>query len=62
MQPRRVRHHLQSPLSTLWWSRFLRRLDPGFEPIAFPMLCPELDQHELGRLNEQDPQIAIAAL
>ena len=31
----------------------LRRLDPGFEPIAFPLLWPELDQHDPGCLNEQ---------
>ena len=39
----------------------LRRLDPRFEPIAFPMLWPELDQHDLGCLNEESAQIAIAA-
>ena len=39
-----------------------RRLDPGFEPIAFPLLGPELDQHDPGRLNEESAQIAIAAL
>src|SRR5215471_8121198 len=39
----------------------LRRLDPRFEPIAFPMLWPELDQQDPGRLNEQGAQIAIAA-
>src|SRR5215475_8013397 len=38
----------------------LRRLDPRLEPIAFPLLG-ELDQHDPGRLNEQDTQIAIAA-
>src|SRR5215472_4727902 len=39
----------------------LRRLDPRFEPIAFPMLWPKPDQDDPGRLNEQDAQIAIAA-
>src|SRR6516162_6604719 len=38
----------------------LRRLDPRLEPIALPLLG-ELDQHDPGRLNEQDAQIAIAA-
>src|ERR1700745_751802 len=31
----------------------LRRFDPRFEPIAFPLLGPELDQHDPGGLNEQ---------
>ena len=35
-------------------------LDPGFEPVAFP--CLGLDQHNPCRLNEQDAQVAIAAL
>jgi hypothetical protein len=39
----------------------LRRLDPRFEPIALPLLGPELDQHDPGRLNEESAQIAIAA-
>ena len=39
----------------------LRRFNPGFEPIAFPLLWPELDQHDPGGLNEQGAQIAIAA-
>ena len=38
------------------------RFDPRPEAIAFPMLRPELDQHDPGRLNEQGTQIAIAAL
>src|SRR5262249_29970520 len=29
-----------------------RRLDPGLEPIAVPLLWPELDQYDPGRLNE----------
>src|SRR5262249_6531831 len=37
-------------------------LDPGLEPIALPMLWPDLDQHDPGRLDEQSAQIAIAAL
>ena len=41
---------------------FLGRLDPGPEPIALPVLWPDPDQHDPGRLNEQDAQIAIAAL
>jgi hypothetical protein len=40
----------------------LRRLDPRFDPIALPMLGPELDQHDPGCLNEQSAQITIAAL
>src|SRR5580765_7922777 len=32
----------------------LGRLDPGFEPIALPVL--RSDQYDPGRLNEQDPQ------
>src|ERR1700752_3286254 len=39
----------------------LRHLDPGFEPIAFPLLGPELDQHDPGCLNEESAQVAIAA-
>src|SRR4029077_2820835 len=39
----------------------LRRLDPGFEPIAFPLRGPELDQHDPGGLNEESAEIAIAA-
>ena len=39
-----------------------RRLDPRLEPIALPMLWPELEQHDPGRLNEEGAQIAIAAL
>src|SRR5258708_31447469 len=35
-------------------------LDPGFEPVALPVL--RSDQYDPGRLNEQDPQVAIAAL
>jgi hypothetical protein len=31
----------------------LRRLDPGFEPIAFPLLGPELNQHDPGCLNKE---------
>src|SRR5262249_16634993 len=38
------------------------RRDPGLEPIALPMLWPDLDQHHPGGLNEQRAQIAIAAL
>jgi len=34
----------------------LRRLDPRFEPIAFPLLGPELDQHDPGCLNEESAQ------
>ena len=37
-------------------------LDPGLEPVALPMLWPDLDQHDPGRLHEQGAQIAIAAL
>ena len=40
----------------------LRRLDPRFEPLAFPMLRPDLDQHDPGCLNEENAKIAIAAL
>src|SRR6201981_3728486 len=40
----------------------LRRLDPGFEPIALPMLWADLDQHDPSSLNEQAPQIAITTL
>ena len=29
------------------------RLDPGLQPIAFPLLGPNLDQHDPGCLNEQ---------
>src|SRR5262249_14487750 len=36
-------------------------LDPRLEPIAIPMLWPDLDQHDPGSLNEQTAQIAIAA-
>ena len=38
----------------------LGRLDPGLEPMALPAL--RLDQHDPCRLNEQNPQVAIAAL
>src|SRR5262249_54835581 len=34
-------------------------LDPGFEPVALPVLRP--DQYDPGGLNEQDAQVAIAA-
>src|SRR6266568_6410221 len=37
----------------------LSRFDPGLEPVAFPALWP--DQHDPGRLHEQDAQVAIAA-
>ena len=40
----------------------LRCFDPGLEPIALPMLWPDLDQHDPGRLDEQGAQIAIASL
>jgi hypothetical protein len=40
----------------------LRRLDPGFESIAFLLFGPELDQHDPGCLNEESAQITIAAL
>src|SRR5229473_3361622 len=33
--------------------------DPGFEPVTFPVLYP--DQHNPGRLHEQNAQVAIAA-
>src|SRR5262245_46456699 len=38
------------------------RRDPGLEPVAVPMLWPDLDQHYPGGLHEQRAQIAIAAL
>src|SRR6266436_6245813 len=38
----------------------LGRLDPGFEPVAFPVL--RSDQYDPGGLNEEDAQVAIAAL
>src|SRR5216684_7446470 len=38
---------------------FPELLDPGLEPVAFPALWP--DQHDPGRLHEQDAQVAIAA-
>ena len=34
--------------------------DPGFEPVAFPVLYP--DQHNPCRLREQNAQVAIARL
>jgi Phage capsid family len=40
----------------------LCRFDPRFESIALPMLWPELDQHDPGRLHKQDAQVAIATL
>src|SRR5262249_31668537 len=36
------------------------RLEPGLEPVALPALW--LDQHNPRCLDEQDPQVAIAAL
>src|SRR6516165_10434084 len=45
--------------STLWCSRFFGRFDPRFEPVALPALW--LDQHDPGRLYEQNAQVAIAA-
>src|SRR5215472_16694006 len=38
----------------------LGRLDPGFEPVALPVLRP--DQDDPGGLNEEGAQVAIAAL
>src|SRR5207247_9764580 len=38
----------------------LGRLEPGLEPVALPALG--LDEHNPRRLDEQDPQVAIAAL
>ena len=38
----------------------LGRLEPGLEPMALPALG--LDQHNPRRLDEQDPQVAIATL
>src|SRR5262249_57094449 len=38
----------------------LGRLDPGFEPVALPVL--RSDQDDPGGLNEEDAQVAIAAL
>jgi hypothetical protein len=35
-------------------------VDPGLEPVVLPALWP--DQHHPGRLHEQNPQVAIAAL
>src|SRR6266516_6898847 len=35
-------------------------LEPGLEPMALPALG--LDQHNPRRLDEQDPQVAIATL
>src|SRR5438552_13363095 len=39
----------------------LGSLDPRLEPVAVPMLWPDLDQHDPGGLHEQSAQIAIAA-
>src|SRR5262249_17880474 len=39
----------------------LCRFDPRLEPIACPMLWPNLDQHDPSRLDEQGAQIAIAS-
>ena len=36
------------------------RFDPRLEPVAFPALW--LDQNNPRRLNEESPQVAIAAL
>jgi hypothetical protein len=41
---------------------FLGCLDPRFEPIALPLLWPELNQHNPGGLYKQCAQVAIAAL
>src|SRR5215510_3471025 len=41
---------------------FLGRLEPRLEPIALPMLWPDPDQHNPGRLDEQGTQIAVASL
>ena len=38
----------------------LGRLDPGFEPVALPVL--RSDQDDPGGLNEEGAQVAIAAL
>src|SRR5215470_4787227 len=38
----------------------LGRFDPGFEPVALPVL--RSDQDDPGGLNEQGAQVAIAAL
>src|SRR6266480_6907235 len=38
----------------------LGRLEPGLEPVALPALW--LDEHNPCRLDEQDPQVAIATL
>ena len=38
----------------------LGRLEPWLEPVTIPAL--RLDQHNPCGLNEQDPQVAIAAL
>src|SRR5262249_19188849 len=35
--------------------------EPRFEPIALPMLWPDPDQHDPGRLDEQGTQIAVAS-
>src|SRR5262245_21467753 len=39
----------------------LRCFDPRLEPIARPMLWPDLDQHDPGCLDEQGAQITIAS-
>src|SRR5262245_28525010 len=41
---------------------FFSCLDPRLEAIALPLLGPDLDQHDPGRLNEQRAWIPIAAL
>ena len=35
----------------------MRCFDPGFEPVALPMLWPNPDQHDPGCLNKQGAQI-----
>src|SRR4030095_16098109 len=34
-------------------------LDPGLEPVPLPVL--RFDQHDPGRLDEEGPQVAVAA-
>src|SRR5262245_4349763 len=54
VRERNRQHVVMQPLSC--------GLDPRLEPIAVPMLWPDLDQHDPGGLNEQTAQITIAAL
>jgi len=53
-----MRASLWSAIASTLWSTACWRLDPGFEPVTFPVLDPDRTTHAAA---EQNAQVAIAA-